>query len=91
MVMEEMSILDKYAEQGILIFSMAVLILFLARWIVKENERRNKREEDLETRYGKMVDTVIEQSKSITVALTANTSVMQRVERKLDETPHHPR
>lgn len=77
------------AEKGFLVLFMCVIIFFGGKWLVRQDERRTKQEDDNRLAYKALVDTVIEQTKSVAVALSANTSVMQRVERKLDE-PRHP-
>lgn len=90
-------------DQGPLFAFMAIVIWAGGKFIKNQLERAElkekgreeaalKREEDREARYNQLVDKIIivqgEQTVAVTAALTASTSVMERVEKKLDASDH---
>lgn len=95
----EASAWQEIVNQGPLFAFMAIVIWAGAKFInshlakaeTKEIAREAaslKREEDREARYNQLVDKIIivqgEQTVAVTAALTASTTVMERVEKKLD-------
>jgi hypothetical protein len=67
-------------NQGPLFAFMCLVLFFGAKYLTKRQETSDARYNDL---VDKMLTTQQEQIKAVTGALTANTAVMERVERKL--------
>lgn len=76
-------------NQGPVFAIMAIIIYAGAQYIRSTLDEGRKREDEREKRYNALVDKLLtvqtEQVKAVTSALVANTNVMERVERKLDD------
>lgn len=87
--MDTVNAWNQIIEQSPLFAFMAIVIYFGAKYISKGNEKNEKREEEREVRYNTLVDKLInlktEENAQMISTITANTEVMRRVERKLDE------
>ena len=74
-------------QQGPLFAFMAIVIYFGAKYIRGQQDKSDTREADREKRYNELVDKMLNmqsgQVQTLTEALSANTAVMERVERKL--------
>ena len=93
------SIWDQLASQGPIVLILCLAIYFGAKYVVKERDKiearetarlvnATAREDAREARYNTLVDKLIDvqgnQVQAVTSALVGNTSVLQRVERKLE-------
>jgi len=86
------TIFDLLKGQGTLVTGLAVLLWLAGKWYIKQEDRKTKLEDAREARYNILVDqslaTAKEQTTSVVTSLINNTSVMQRVEAKLNEKSH---
>lgn len=95
----EADIWGQFIAQGPLVLVLCLAIYFGARYVVREKEKAEtreqqrvelatKREDARESRYNQLVDKLIDvqgnQVQAVTSALVGNTTVLERVERKLD-------
>lgn len=79
-------------EQGPLFAFMAIVIYAGSKFIKGMLDDAKKREDEREARFNQLMDKLLivqtEQIKTVTASLVANTSIMERVERKLDASDH---
>lgn len=87
--MDTVNAWNQIIEQSPLFAFMAIVIYFGAKYIARQNEKNEVRENALAEKYNLMVDKLInlksEETAQMISIITANTEVMRRVERKLDE------
>ena len=81
-------LLKPIVEQGPLFAFMVIALYAAAKFIQSTLAKSDVRETERETRYNTLMDKLItvqtEQVSAVTTALVANTEVMKRVERKLE-------
>lgn len=81
-------------DQGPLCAFMLLVIYFGAKFLKKILDDAAARENAREIRYNQLVDKSIEnadeRTKSVTEALVGTKAVLERVERKLNESPYKP-
>lgn len=87
--MDTVNAWNQIIEQSPLFAFMAIVIYFGAKYIARQNEKNEARENKLAENYNIMVDKLIslktEETAQMVNIIAANTEVMRRVERKLDE------
>lgn len=83
---------DVIIKQSPLIAFMALVIFYGMKYISKTLNDAAIRETAREQRYNTLVDNMMssaeQRTESVVKALVANTAVMERVEKKLDESTH---
>lgn len=89
MPLETVNAWDTIIQQSPLFAFMAIVIFYGAKYISGQIDKSEKRETERETRYNILVDKLIsskaEENAQMISIITANTEVMRRVERKLDD------
>ena len=77
--------------QGLIVIGMGVLLWLAFKYLQKQDERKTIQEDAREKRYNDLVDQTLANAqtttKSLAEVVASNTSVLSRVEAKLDAAP----